>query len=217
MTTEIINTLSSILETNPTSISFKSVGGGSINQCYKIDTEKKSFFCKLNQSENFPDLFVKEKSGLDTLALQRVIRVPLVKSVFSYNGTQVLLMEWIEQGKKTDSFWNLFGEQLARLHHVTSIKYGFDEDNYMGALPQSNNYADEWIDFFVRHRLMPQIKIAVDNRLLNSDHVTHFERLFKQLPQLLSPEPASLLHGDLWSGNFLCDDRGYPVLVDPAV
>ena len=39
------------------------------------------------------------------------------------------------------------------------------------------------------------------------------------MPELLQgrDDETSLLHGDLWSGNYLCDERGEPVVIDPAV
>jgi protein-ribulosamine 3-kinase len=214
---EITKVLSSILHTSPTSISYKSVAGGSINQCHKITAGGHLFFCKLNDEAKFPNLFIKESHGLEALSSVHVIRTPKIETVVADNGIQVLLMEWIEQGRKTDLFWKTFGEQLANLHRITRSQHGFYEDNYMGALPQSNAYNDNWIDFFIQHRLSPQIEMAVDHHLLQSKHTVHFERLFKRLPELISTEPASLLHGDLWSGNFLCDKGGCPVLIDPAV
>ncbi len=64
---------------------------------------------------------------------------------------------------------------------------------------------------------MPQVKLASDKHLLPSSHAARFERLYERLPAIFPPEPPALLHGDLWSGNFLCNHRQQPVLIDPAV
>lgn len=197
---------------------FTGVGGGSINQTYQIQVDKHTrFFCKINSSNTFPLLFEKEKNGLQYLAKQKVIRIPAVVSCFALEGQQVLLLEWIEQGMKNQSFWKSFGEQLAQLHSVGSNSFGFIEDNYMGALPQYNEYFETWTDFFIHQRLEPQIKMAVDHLLLSKQHVSQFERLYEALPGIFPHQQPALLHGDLWSGNFLCDNNNQPVLIDPAV
>lgn len=43
------------------------------------------------------------------------------------------------------------------------------------------------------------------------------ENLLKRLPELIPEQPASLIHGDLWSGNLITNQDGKPALVDPAV
>lgn len=87
----------------------------------------------------------------------------------------------------------------------------------MGALPQSNQPSAGWIEFFIHQRLEPQIRLALDEKLLQPQHYKQFEKLYKALPGIFYSDDLSLLHGDLWSGNFLCDDTGSPVLIDPAV
>ncbi|HEX6426905.1 MAG TPA: fructosamine kinase family protein [Niastella sp.] len=201
----------------PASLQCTPVGGGSINETYRITVGKRSFFCKINSLAKFPSLFACEQKGLELLAQQGIIRVPQVAVCGHAGNEQILIMEWIEQGLKTDAFWETFGEQLAALHHITGPQFGLDSNNYMGALPQNNEPADNWIDFFIHQRLQPQVKLAVDHALLEPVHMHLFEKLYQQLGAVFPVEPAVLLHGDLWSGNFLCDDKGKPVLIDPAV
>lgn len=214
----IRNCLEQKLEVPIVSIDFHSVGGGSINQTYGlVVNKKKRFFCKINSALEFPSLFQKERKGLQLLAEQNIIRVPAVVACEEMQDEQILLLEWIEQGSKTKKFWEIFGEQLAKLHHVTNNHFGLDEDNYMGALPQLNDPSKNWVDFFVRQRLEPQIKMAADHHLLDASYISQFQKLYKSLPDIFPEEPSSLLHGDLWSGNFLCDENNSPVLIDPAV
>ncbi|OQP61974.1 hypothetical protein A3860_30240 [Niastella vici] len=196
---------------------FNPVGGGSINHTYRIVAGNKTFFCKLNQLAAFPGLFDAEQKGLKLLAQQQVIRTPRVIAHAHTGDTQVLILEWIEQGLKTEDFWKTFGRQLAALHHIQHNQCGLDSDNYMGALPQNNHWTSSWTEFFIHQRLQPQVKLALDRRLLEPAHVAQFEKLYQQLAGIFAAEPAALLHGDLWSGNFLCDDAGQPVLIDPAV
>jgi protein-ribulosamine 3-kinase len=201
----------------PVSLRFTPVGGGSINETYRIIAGERSFFCKINSNKKFPSLFTCEQKGLELLAQQNVIRIPQVAVCGHAANEQLLILEWIEQGLKTATFWKRFGEQLAALHHIHGESFGLSNDNYMGALPQYNNEANRWTDFFVHQRLEPQIKLALDNKLLEPVHARQFENLYKKLPDIFPDEPPTLLHGDLWSGNFLCDDKEKPVLIDPAV
>ena len=222
----ISTTLSSRIQTfitehsgkNISSFKASPIGGGSINQTYKISINgKDQFFCKINSIKKFPSMFEKEKNGLELLASHKVIRVPEVIGVFTADDHQVLVLEWIEQGVRTTNFWKLFGEQLAALHSIHSAYAGLDEDNYMGALPQTNQLSGDWITFFINQRLEPQIKIARDKKYLQPEHHRQFEKLYNELPNIFPANDLSLLHGDLWSGNFLCDQSGSPVLIDPAV
>lgn len=200
------------------SLELSSVGGGSINQTYQVLINKKEkFFCKINSASRFPQMFEKEKGGLELLASKKIIRVPSVIGHFIETDQQVLLLEWIEQGSTSDRFWNLFGEQLAGLHSIPCTYAGLNESNYMGALPQSNDPSPDWIDFLIRQRLEPQIRMALGKRLLQLQHQKQFEKLYARLPAIFPTNNLSLLHGDLWSGNFLCDHSGMPVLIDPAV
>ena len=201
----------------PASLRFTPVGGGSINETYRITAGERSFFCKINSKAKFPSLFECEQQGLELLAQQGIIRVPQVVACGHAGSEQILILEWIEQGLKTPAFWKSFGEQLAALHHVQGELFGLHTNNYMGALPQYNNRANRWTDFFIHQRLLPQIQLALENKLLEPVHATQFEHLFKRVPDIFPDEPAALLHGDLWSGNFLSDDHEKPVLIDPAV
>ena len=146
-----------------------------------------------------------------------MIRVPETLACLQADGHQFLLLEWIDQGPRTPAFWRLFGEQLAALHHQTAPTFGLGHNNYMGSLSQDNTPTGDWVDFFIRRRLEPQVQLAVQRDLLDNAAIGQFRRLYLRLPELFPPEPPALLHGDLWSGNFLCDTGGRPVLIDPAV
>jgi fructosamine-3-kinase len=102
------------------------------------------------------------------------------------------------------------------LHQLSSPVFGLAEDNYMGALPQYNGYMDSWPAFFIQQRLEPQVKLAVDKGLLSARESSEFEKVYQAIPSVFPYSTASLLHGDLWSGNFLCDDQYRPVLIDPV-
>ena len=200
--------------------SCRPVGGGSINSAFQILTKlNKRWFGKFNNARQFPGLFVKESNGLALLRRLGPIRVPTVIGCTETEGAQMLLLEWIDEGPRTEDFWRQFGRQLALQHHVSrpDSAFGLEENNYMGALVQDNTPSPTWIEFFRDRRLEPQVRSAIDAGLIDSIVLGHFQRLYTRLPDFFPPEPPSLLHGDLWSGNFLCDTAGQPVLIDPAV
>jgi len=211
--------LSKHISDNISSFEVRSVGGGSINESYQILLNGGlRYFCKLNSTISWPDFFEKEKKGIQLLQNKQVIRLPQVIACTSLeSGMIIIIMDWIDQGLKNERFWIRFGEQLAALHRVSNHFYGLDEDNYMGALPQSNHPCANWIDFFINERLKLQIEIARKKNLLENNHIRQFEKLYSKLSEIFSQEIPSLIHGDLWSGNFLSDERGNPVLIDPAV
>jgi protein-ribulosamine 3-kinase len=207
-----------LFPSNTNEIHFGSVGGGCINEAYRIDFANRQFFCKINSATKFPQLFTKEANGLRLIAQQNLIKVPEVIDCFETSDQQVLLLEWITEGERTESFWKKFGEKLAALHHVSNGYFGLNEDNYMGSVPQSNQPTSNWIDFFIHQRLQPLIDQSLSQKLLSSKHQSQFENLYKQLPLIFdNQQKPSLLHGDLWSGNFMCNKNEEPVLIDTAV
>lgn len=193
------------------------IGGGSINETYRIRFGEDLFFCKINSATKFPQLFSREREGLHILGTFNKIRTPTVMDCFEESGYQFLLMDWIEQGQQTNEFWTQFGEQLAALHRVKSETCGLDKDNYMGSVPQQNQRTENWCSFFANQRLAPMITRCVNVNLLSANDQRLFERLVSKLPNIFDDEEPSLLHGDLWIGNFLCDANAQPVLIDPAV
>lgn len=195
---------------------FRKVGGGSINLAYQVTSDQYSFFCKINSASKFPQLFATEARGLEKLKAAGM-RTPEPISCIEYSGYQVLLMEWIEEGRRTNVFWQQFGKALARLHQVHNEFFGLDHDNYMGSVAQSNQRSDNWYRFFQHQRLEPLVRLCSNRKLLSVGDCQSFDRLYNRLPEIFGAvTKPSLLHGDLWSGNFLCDTSGEAVLIDPA-
>lgn len=194
------------------------VGGGSINDSYRINTGPHHLFCKINSATKFPHLFQREQSGIEWIGKQQVISTPRIIASFEEEGIQCLIMEWIKEGERTGKFWKLFGEQLAALHRHTHESFGFHEDNYMGSVPQQNSPEQSWIVFFTGHRLEPLVRLCTDKVQLSKKHLQQFHHLYLKLPQIFDTgERPSLVHGDLWNGNFMCNQNSKPVLIDPAV
>lgn len=193
------------------------VGGGSINRTYRLSTSHGQFFAKVNSFSAYPDMFQKEARGLNMLLEADTIAVPKPLTIGAAGDQAFLLMPYIESAKQRDDFWPLFGQQLAQLHQRTHSTFGLDHDNYIGSLVQNNTPHERWCDFFIHQRLEPQLKMARDNGKADVSVSQAFSRLFYQLDDFFPAEPPALLHGDLWSGNYLAGQRGEPVVIDPAV
>jgi fructosamine-3-kinase len=103
------------------------------------------------------------------------------------------------------------------MHRQTNDKFGLDHDNYIGSLNQSNKFHSTWAEFFIEERLMPQLKIAFDNKIIQRSFTRLADQLFPRLHNLCPVERPALLHGDLWSGNFMPTQDGSPCIYDPAV
>lgn len=194
-----------------------SVSGGSINKAIKLITTCGDFFVKLNSASRFPNMFEVEAKGLKILKGSNEIFIPEVIVHGQERDQQYILMEYVEPGRTITNFWEDFGHSLARLHKHSHSCFGLDHDNYIGSLPQANTARDKWLDFFIEMRLQPQIKMAKNSGLLSNGHLQHFEGLFKELPHIFPQEPPSLLHGDLWSGNYMVSPKGKACIMDPAV
>ncbi len=191
----------------------RSIGGGCISNGTHIHTSSnKKFFLKTNDAAPV-DLFAREADGLMALKVPLGPRIPEVYLV----GGDFLLLEDLSPATPRKDFWQLLGVQLAALHEQTSPRFGFDHDNYIGSTPQPNPWEADGYFFFGQHRLFFQAKLACDRGLLAAAQLNQVERLVSRLPDLIPNQPASLLHGDLWSGNIISDEKGYPALIDPAV
>jgi len=199
--------------------SIRPVGGGCINNGARLfTTSGVSFFLKTNPSAP-ADMFQREAEGLSALqfgfppGLGKFPRVPLAHLY----GDNFLLLEDLKPAKPCEHYWVQFGCQLAELHQKTNHQFGFDHDNYIGSTPQKNQWVNDGHEFFTEYRLRFQAHLAFHNKLLNSYDIRQVEAICQHLPDLIPTQSASLLHGDLWSGNAITDMNGYPALIDPAV
>jgi len=209
---EVLNLpdLSSMLE-------FAFAGGGCINQGGKLKTTIGSFFLKWNDDKKFPGMFEAESKGLQLLHRQNAIRIPKVIGHGKHEGYQFLLLEFIEQKSRSKNFWEQCGQNLASLHQRSADLFGLDHANYIGSLRQFNNTNSNWINFFIEQRLEVQVNLAVNNGVAPAEWTKKFEALYAKLPSVITVEKPALVHGDLWSGNLITDDKGEPCLIDPAV
>lgn len=199
----------------------QSVSGGCINKAWRVTLDDGSVvFVKQPQGRARADHFEVEADGLKALAVPACIRVPKVLAVTrSQADVPVLILEYIASVTQDSDFQATLGKQLATLHRNTfSQQCGWRSDNLLGATVQSNTWSNDWVRFVRTHRLGFQFDLARRNGHVDSRFMDSANRLLGKLDTLLDcHEPACLLHGDLWGGNIMCDDKGMPVLIDPAV
>ncbi len=190
------------------------MGGGCINQTYRLRDGVRSYFVKIN-SAPLISMFEAEAAGLDEIAQSDTIRVPRSICLGVSGGNSYLVLEHIRMSHTGDM--ELAGRQLAQMHRKIGGGFGWYRDNNIGSTHQPNALATEWIEFWRERRLGYQLGLAAQlghrGRLQESG-----ARLLERLPQLIEHQPQpSLLHGDLWGGNISFDEGGKPVIFDPAV
>jgi len=196
---------------------FVPLTGGDIHRAAVLSfADGRRFFLKYNTGPACAEMFRTEALGLALLGASRVIAVPKVQTHGQAGDYAFLLLEYITPGQRNRLFWQEFGAGLAALHGATSAQFGFAHDNFIGSLPQSNRRCDTWPEFYTEARLLPQMQLARKNELLDASDAKRLENLCKKLASICPEEPPALTHGDLWSGNFLCNSEGKPVLIDPA-
>jgi protein-ribulosamine 3-kinase len=184
------------------------VSGGCISDARYIETDSDRYFLKTN-THNF---FQAEAHGLDLLQATQSLGVPAVLAV----DVDYILLAWIERTSDPDA--HALGTGLAHLHRHTDTAYGLERDNYIGATPQRNRKHTEWPRFFAEERLIPQAKLAQTKGSWSTQRERRLLRVLSRLEELLpASPPASLLHGDLWSGNVMGGKAGRPYIFDPAV
>lgn len=193
------------------------LGGGSINQAYRIRTSAGNFFLKFNQSALYPGMFETEARGLKLLADSGAIHIPAVIASGQTEEHSFLLLEYIESAMEIGEYWEDFALRLAQLHRTAGAYFGLDHDNYIGSLEQFNDPRSDWCTFFAEQRLEVQVKLARDKGNIDRDIVKRFGNLYTRLASIFPKEKPSLIHGDLWSGNFITDEEGRACIIDPAV
>lgn len=188
------------------------VGGGEISAAWRIG----NLFIKTGNIDSV-NMFEAEAEGLCELKNANAVRVPEVASFGATAKDAYLATEWIEFERATSKTEQLFGQQLAEMHRHCKDKFGWRRDNTIGLTPQHNQWSENWIEFFREHRLGFQLQLAEENgfggelQSAGANLIENLDPLFRDY------EPAaSLLHGDLWGGNWAASN-GRPVIFDPAV
>ena len=192
------------------------VGGGDISAAWSVDTQAGRVFIKTGRV-SASEMFAAEAAGLEELAGADAVRVPRVLCVGASDSDAYVVLEWLSLRSTDAASDRLLGQRLAAMHQATAEKHGWQRDNTIGSTPQINRRTDDWAFFYRDCRIRYQLELAAKNGF-GSRLQRRGEELLAFLPALFAghtPRP-SLLHGDLWGGNYSVADAE-PVIFDPAV
>lgn len=193
------------------------VGGGCINTAMAISGSGREYFLKLNDARLL-DMFDAEADGLRELAAANAVRVPMPVCTGIVDNQAFIVMEKLALNGSAGSAMARFGEQLAQMHRYTRERFGWHRDNTIGSTPQQNAWSDDWLAFWRDQRLGYQLQLG-SRHGLSARVINKGEQLQAKLAGLFDgyQPQASVLHGDLWSGNYGIGDDGQAVIFDPAV
>src|SRR5690606_6395593 len=158
-----------------------------------------------------------EASALKRMSNTNTIKTRYIIAVDTFENHAFLLMVFTESISPTSNDFNTLGLPLSDMHNCSADGFGLEQDNFIGTLPQSNTKHKSWCDFYINERLLPQLKIAKQKQLLSDNECPTKGLLLEKLQPLFQNIKPSLLHGDLWGGNFLISSQGEPYLIDPAL
>jgi len=194
----------------------QSIFGGDINQTIKISNGDQHYFVKINEA-SLSKMFTDEIAGLNELRDAQSFRIPDVICTGSNEKHCWLVLEYIELRQGNNESFTQAGHLLAKQHQHIAEKFGYKSDNRIGSSKQSNQLNDDWSDFWKTSRLSFQLNLAINNGF-TGNIIKCIEELILNCHYFLNHNPtASLLHGDLWSGNLSFDNSGTPVMYDPAI
>jgi protein-ribulosamine 3-kinase len=195
----------------------RSVGGGCISSAAVLEGKEGQFFVKLNPNAGV-EMFAAELAGLREIIDSHTVRAPAPICCGSTHGYAYLVLEYIAHGKPNEHSMEQLGRDLARMHAVCGEHYGWSRDNTIGSTPQINTACDNWTDFWRTRRLKFQLSLAADSGYGGSLQ-RKGEALLADLDVFFRNHTLApaLLHGDLWSGNYMIDEHGGAVIFDPAV
>jgi fructosamine-3-kinase len=190
------------------------VTGGDINQAYRLELDRGPAVFVKTHGRPPEGFYEAEADGLALLRGTGAVRVPEVLAA-SDAETPFLALEWIASAPRGARFDEAFGRALATMHGTEREAFGHTRDNFIGRLPQPNEPMDDWPAFYRERRLVPMIAEAAPG--LDREARRDLEGLLTRVDRLAATdEPPRVIHGDLWSGNVMADEKGAPCLIDPA-
>ncbi len=203
------------------------IGGGYVSAVARVSAGRERYVVKwLAEApiipRGWPSPFAAEAYALEQLSAPNAVRVPhvIAQADAHDDSPPFILLEWIDETAHADrrAAGETLGQQLAALHRVTAPAYGWAQSNYIGLAPQLNTWTGSWTRFWAEQRLGAQMDLLQRAGRLVAQRAQRLERMIVRLPEWIDDGAVqpSLLHGDLWGGNWLITADNTPVLIDPA-
>jgi fructosamine-3-kinase len=191
----------------------REIPDGDSHQTYRVSDGKHRFFVKVNDKLQLAN-FQAEAEGLQHLNKTQLFKVPNVVTTGVVSGHSFLVLEFIHMTKEEDTSWQSFGHSLAQMHQTHQQQmFGWQEDNFIGRTPQSNQWQKKWCHFYAEQRIGFMLQLLHEK----GHHLANIDKIVGSVKKLLAGHnpQASMLHGDLWKGNtgFY---KGQAVIFDPA-
>lgn len=192
------------------------VGGGDVNQAWHLQTRAGQDYFLLVQPGRAGTFYDGEVAGLRAFADADVM-APRVVAQGTIDGDGYLLLTYLDSGHGSQRD---LGRLVARLHTYPSPngRYGFDQPYAGTSISFANQWVDSWAQLFVDGRLDPLAAQLRRKQLWVDAETAQYQRARSVIVAALSEHESApvLLHGDLWSGNFMFTAAGQPALIDPA-
>lgn len=212
----IQNAFESLFGKTPQVYGIHPIGGGALNQNYKILSDLGLFFVKMHPVGNLPKLFESEQLAIKSIRKTSTVAAVNPIGIVEFNDKKIFFLDFVEQTPPSKNFWGDFGTSLANLHKCSRVNFGFGEDNYLGSYLQKNKPSNNWDSFYIHNRLMPAVKSASKQLLLNESHQGKFERFNDLAEFAFTQEAPSLLHGNLRRHHVLTSHEGNALLCNPS-
>ncbi len=186
---------------------------------YKLRSMKETYFIKCGTTPVQKEILKSEYNNLRLLAQTHTVNIPELYCLIDIPGTTCIVMQFVETGvSNSKQLFEDAGRRLAQLHTHSSKAFGLDYNNYIGAIDQTNRpLIIKASEHYIQHRLSPLITMSIERGLLSSKEAKRFESLYPKLNEIIADEMPALIHGDLWSGNFIPSKKdGKAYFIDPA-
>lgn len=218
MNAKILGKALSQIVNHPTQLySFHSLSSTNFNQQFKLISNVGNFFLKVHESNKYGKVFEKEEQGLHLLSSCKKLLISHPIGTCSLESYDFFISEFVESAPPKPSFYGDLGASLANLHLESSRNFGLADDNYLDYAPQANHRHKNWAQFYIKCRLLPNIRKAADLGYLDNLLISKFEKYLKMVEVIFPEEPPSLLHGNLIKQHILTNQDGNAVLVNPSV
>ncbi len=193
------------------------VSGGDVNEAFKVTTVEEDIFFLLVQRQRSEAFYAAEIAGLNEFE-NAGITAPRVIASGEINGDAYLLLSFLEEGSQGSQ--RELARLVARMHsqYQQDNKFGFRLPHEGADISFDNSWTETWKEIFINRRMDYLQDELLRVGLWKQEDKKMYERVRKVIVDELSNHTSkpSLLHGDLWGGNYMFLTNGQPALFDPA-